>query len=82
MTAVSSAASVTASPAIKLTPATSVMMDTLSLITLALLATSLIAITVNKATYALYVLISIGPKTDSARFVFLPANLATPMEVV
>ena len=82
MTAVSSAASVTASPAIKLTLATSVMMDTLSLITLALLATSPIATIVNKSTYALYVLISIVPKTGSVCFAFLHANLAIPMEAV
>jgi len=82
VTAVSSAASVTASPAIKLTPATSAMMDILSLITLALLATSPIATTVNKATYALYVLISIVPKTDNVCFVFLHVNLAIQMEVV
>jgi len=45
-------------------------------------AISPIATTVNKATYALYVLISIVPKTDSVCFVFLHANLAIQMEAV
>jgi hypothetical protein len=71
----------TASPAIKATTVTSVMMGIVSSITPVSPAASPIAHSVSRTTFVLYALIHTVPKMDSACFAFLPVRPASPMEV-